>query len=395
MRGLALEGGGAKGSYHIGVVKALMESGYEFDGFVGTSIGAINAAILAQGGLDTALDVWQNISMDKIFDLDERVLQFADKRSPALDAGLPLAVKELLTKIIDDKDVGTDKMKAILEQCIDENKLRASGKDYGLVTVSITDRKPRRLMIEDIPQGQLINYIMASASFPGFRSETIGNAAFIDGGFIDNCPYGLLCDMGYDEVIAIRTNAPGIFRRIKDTQRVKIISPREDLGHLMLFSPQRSERNIRLGYYDGLRFAKGLRGVSYYIEPVDINDFYSRFISLNDGVILETGKIMGFADMPAKRMLFEKIIPQLGTHLALDKDYDYADFVIALLELAAKKREVERFKVYDYTELCAIVRERPLKQPKKKLPQLLADSSIFNKRKAAVDLLTDEMIIKT
>ena len=395
MRGLALEGGGAKGAYHIGVVKALMENGYEFDGFVGTSIGAINAAMLAQGDLDAALEMWQNISMDKIFDLDERVLQLADKRNPALDAAIPLAVKELLTKIINDKGIGTDKMKAVLEQCVDESKIRASGKDYGLVTVSLTDRKPRKLMIEDIPQGQLINYIMASASFPGFRSETIGNAAFIDGAFHDNCPYELLCDKGYDEVIAVRTNAPGIFRKVKETQKVKVISPRENLGHLMLFSQQRSEGNIQLGYYDGLRFAKGLRGMSYYIEPVDVNDFHLRLISLNDGVILEAGKIMGFADMPAKRMLFEKIIPQLGTHLALDKDYDYADFIIALLELAAMKREVECFKVYDYTELCGAVREKPLKQQGKKLPQILANSSILNKKKAAVDLLIDEMIIKT
>ena len=42
MRGLVLEGGGAKGSFHIGVLKALFESGYTFDGVAGTSIGAIN-----------------------------------------------------------------------------------------------------------------------------------------------------------------------------------------------------------------------------------------------------------------------------------------------------------------------------------------------------------------
>ncbi|MGN1096989.1 MAG: patatin-like phospholipase family protein [Christensenellales bacterium] len=50
--GLALEGGGAKGAYHVGVVTALYESGYSFDAVVGTSIGALNAAILAQDGLE-------------------------------------------------------------------------------------------------------------------------------------------------------------------------------------------------------------------------------------------------------------------------------------------------------------------------------------------------------
>ncbi len=46
MRGLVLEGGGAKGCYQIGAYKALVEMGITFDYVVGTSIGAINAAMI-------------------------------------------------------------------------------------------------------------------------------------------------------------------------------------------------------------------------------------------------------------------------------------------------------------------------------------------------------------
>ena len=49
MLGLALEGGGAKGAYEIGAYRALTELGYHFDVICGVSIGAINAALLAQG----------------------------------------------------------------------------------------------------------------------------------------------------------------------------------------------------------------------------------------------------------------------------------------------------------------------------------------------------------
>lgn len=50
MKGLALEGGGVKGAYHIGVMTALREMGLaDFDGYVGTSIGAINAAMFCAG----------------------------------------------------------------------------------------------------------------------------------------------------------------------------------------------------------------------------------------------------------------------------------------------------------------------------------------------------------
>ena len=42
----ALEGGGARGAFHMGVVKAFLEEGYEIGGITGTSIGALNGAIV-------------------------------------------------------------------------------------------------------------------------------------------------------------------------------------------------------------------------------------------------------------------------------------------------------------------------------------------------------------
>ena len=47
MRGLVLEGGGAKGAYEAGAIKALQKKKIYFDGVSGTSIGAINAAFYA------------------------------------------------------------------------------------------------------------------------------------------------------------------------------------------------------------------------------------------------------------------------------------------------------------------------------------------------------------
>ena len=47
MRALVLPGGGGRGAYQVGVVKALLERGIEFDLAFGTSIGGINAALLA------------------------------------------------------------------------------------------------------------------------------------------------------------------------------------------------------------------------------------------------------------------------------------------------------------------------------------------------------------
>src|SRR5437762_5244972 len=44
---LVLQGGGALGSYQAGVYQALHEAGIEPDWIIGTSIGAINASLIA------------------------------------------------------------------------------------------------------------------------------------------------------------------------------------------------------------------------------------------------------------------------------------------------------------------------------------------------------------
>ncbi len=68
--GLVLGGGGAKGAYQIGCWKALRESGLTaFDAIAGTSVGALNAVLVAQDKFGEAEAIWQNMSFG-------RVLQF-------------------------------------------------------------------------------------------------------------------------------------------------------------------------------------------------------------------------------------------------------------------------------------------------------------------------------
>ena len=49
VRGLVLAGGGAKGSYQVGVYQALMELGWLPDVITGASVGSLNAALFVMG----------------------------------------------------------------------------------------------------------------------------------------------------------------------------------------------------------------------------------------------------------------------------------------------------------------------------------------------------------
>ena len=393
MRGLALEGGGAKGAYHIGVANALFEEGYVFDGFVGTSIGAINAAVLAGGGFEKSLEVWMQITMEQIFDDDEHpLLQLADRKALKMGSGfLSNARRKALSKIIENRGINTEKMKAFLSQYVDEEKIRASGKDFGLVTISLSERKSRELMIEDIPKGQLFSYLMASAALPVFRPESIDDKVYLDGGFFNNCPYHLLLNKGYDEVIVVRTNSAGVFRKTDDP-RVKCILPSDDIGSALLFSPEISASQIELGYYDGLRFAKKLLGKKYCINPDESIDFTARLMSLSDDVIVKMGGILNIPKMPAKRMLFEKIVPKLGTFMKLGRDFDYQDFVIALLELAATEKNIERFCVYDFDDLCTLIKNTQDSQRLQRTRMKLSTSSLIANKRTAIRLLCKHLL---
>jgi len=251
--GLALEGGGSRGAYHIGVVKAYLKAGYNFTGFVGTSIGAINAAVFAQGDFAKAEEMWTGLSTEQLFDADSykflRLGEFDWNMEVLADA------RKGLISLIKTHGVDTSRMWEFLEKNISEDRVRASGFDYGLVTVSIYERKPYELYIEDIKQGELLSYIAASACVPGFKSVVIGNNSFIDGGFYNGCPVSMLIRKGYKEIIVVRTKYGGVYRRFYKPKDVivRVITPKHDLGNPMIFSPDKIAENIFTGYVDGIK----------------------------------------------------------------------------------------------------------------------------------------------
>ena len=57
--GLVLDGGGARGAYQIGAWKALVEAGVKFNAVAGTSVGALNGALICMGDIEKAEGIWR------------------------------------------------------------------------------------------------------------------------------------------------------------------------------------------------------------------------------------------------------------------------------------------------------------------------------------------------
>lgn len=355
MLGVALEGGGARGAFQIGAIKALLEEGYEIDGIVGTSIGAFNAAMVAQGDFEKCFEMWSNVSPQKLFDIEDR--HVANVLNRNLNIKTISYFSSEAKKIIANRGIDTENLRRVVDELVDEEKLRKSNVDFGLVTVELGPLTPIELFKEDIPNGKLKDYIMASARYPGLKMEPLDGKAYLDGGIYDNCPVSLLARKNYNKIIAIRLNSTKKLKHIEDHVNVVEIQPSMDLGGTFIFTKDIAHRNIKLGYYDAIRAIRKLRGREYYIEAVDDELIFNKLLQLPDELIIDIGKSMGLEDIPSKRMLFEFILPNISKYLNLNKEDDYQDIVIALLENMAKERQIEKFKIYSLSEFLNLIKD--------------------------------------
>ena len=122
--------------------------------------------------------------------------------------------------------------------------------------VEIPSFKPHFLWKEDIPEGQLADFITASASvFPAIHAHKIGDKHYADGGYEDVCPAFMALEKGATDVIAVHLAALGRYRpeRMAQVPNLTMIKSKWDLGDVLSFDKVRSKRLIRLGYLDTMK----------------------------------------------------------------------------------------------------------------------------------------------
>ncbi len=364
MLGIALEGGGAKGAYHIGALEACLELGYVPQAVAGTSIGAFNAAMFAQGDFERLKELWGTIQGSDVFLPDDEQVLYT--KIEDLDRNAIVSLWDGVKNIFSDGGVDNSNMRRILTDNVDPEKLLASPVDFGIVAFSLSDLKPLEIFKDQMEPGNVHTYLLASAAFPGFQQVTIEDKVYIDGGVYDNCPVRMLLERGCDKVIAVRTKAIGVTRYDENDARVVNIFPSGELGSLMRFEPEASRKNMLMGYFDTLRALKGFYGTKYYFSEVGSRLFPNLFYSLSDEVILEAEKKLRLLTKlerlnDPKRVLFERLLPYLFLEMKIYRDAGYEELWLAMLENRAGRAGIERLKVYTPDELYGLVKKTPPK----------------------------------
>ena len=173
--GLVLDGGGARGAYQIGAWKALREAGVKIEAVAGTSVGALNGALICMGDLEKAEKIWREMTFSTVMDVDDEEMEgwFSGQTS------VRDILKTLWEKV---KDGGVDitPLRNLIHQVIDEEKIRNCGKEFCLSTFSLTDKKELTLSVADIEDGLLEDFLLASAYLIGFKNEPLHGKKYTD-----------------------------------------------------------------------------------------------------------------------------------------------------------------------------------------------------------------------
>lgn len=343
---IALEGGGAKGGYEIGVWQALDEAGIKYNAVSGTSVGALNGGLMAMRDLPRAKDAWNNMKLGKVIELDE---EQEENLSRAFNGDIGLDdVQRLIPEaleIIKNRGLDVAPLRAWVREVVDAKAIKESDVELYIATVSITDRKALEVKVNDLPEDQICDMLLASAYHPTFKLEKLGGKFYTDGGFVDTLPLHALVTNGYKDIIAVRIPGIGHNRRFKmpDDVNVTYIATNADLGGVLNFDAEQSRRDMAIGYLDAKRVLYGLYGKHYYIER-SMTDREALNMLLDS---LETGMNL--------RQFCERDLPRVARHL--DAEGDYYELLIAVLEDAAAKQNIDNMRIYKDTELVAKLEE--------------------------------------
>lgn len=379
---LVLAGGGARGSYQIGVWQALRELDISVDIVTGTSVGALNAALISMQDFDNAMNLWKRIDTSMILAVE-------------LDAGLP--VKDKVSKLIIQffKDYGTSggmdsyPLKQLLAEYCNEEIIRNSEISFGLVAFEKKGMKSAELFVEDIKEGQLIDYLVASASlYPAMKVCEIDGNEYIDGGYCDNLPVSLALKKGADKIIAVDLDAIGIVKKnvLEKVEDLIIIRSYWDLGPLLVFDRELIRRNIRLGYLDAMKAYAVYDGIAFSF----IKSTFPEFIRRHKAEVIAQNSVLSLSysreGIKAKEELFH-----LSVQTYMQKRYNrniqlsYTSFLTTCAEVAGEMFSIDCEKVYSFATFAQKINDRLLEMMPSIEPLMMESSSKLSATLALLD----------
>jgi predicted acylesterase/phospholipase RssA len=276
---LCLGGGGAKGSFQAGVLHCLQESGITIDSISGTSVGALNGALVAQRRAAELLGVWRSFTRDRGF--------FARWRFGRIEGFFRGGLFD------------PSPLRRIIRDFVDPDRLINSGIHYSCCSVDLITGEIYYVRNDPASRDILKDAILASASYyVGFPPVRLQGKVLTDGGAREAIPAEMMTRMSpaADRYVIITCNsgrlkpdphagrnAFHVYTRLlqivfdeadcndlrlgqamhwNDPDRFVIIKPEQPLMGTLECDPDKIERAIEHGYETARKALLSVRSAS-------------------------------------------------------------------------------------------------------------------------------------
>jgi NTE family protein len=256
MLGLCLSGGGARGAYQIGVCMALKEAGIleNVEYISGTSIGAVNAVMLACLPVEKVRDLWFNLPQQVLHKTEGFFRRVIKENTKFLRNGL-YDLSELKKVVKDNIDFKKLKDKRVFVTLSD------GGVENGGITSLIKasylhyikhNKQVVYSKLWEQTRLEIVQQVIASCSIPAvFPPAVIGGKQYFDGGVYDNVPVKPLVDAGCDRVIVIHLDKlPYHYKKNYSDVEFLCFRSKRPLGMMLKFDPKQTEIRYQYGYED-------------------------------------------------------------------------------------------------------------------------------------------------
>lgn len=219
-----LSGGGARGAYQIGVLKALRSKRVEPDIYCGTSVGAFNAAMLVSGrSLDEVESLWRSLRQKDVFEfrLDPRKLFTLNPQAPLdlmIESGRSFL--DFLNGVLqsdgawwqaldlDSLLFSSHPLETLIRNEVNIDSIRRSERQLFVALTRLKPTKESPLVVVD-NQSVSTEHIFASCALPLiFAPVSLEEGVYCDGGVVMNTPLKLAIDAGAEEIYVIDLTPP-------------------------------------------------------------------------------------------------------------------------------------------------------------------------------------------
>jgi NTE family protein len=196
---LVLQGGGALGAYQVGVYEALHEAGIEPDWVIGTSIGAINASIIAGSPrnerVERLREFWRRVEFGHF-------LPSIARNFMAISAGIPAFFRPNPSAFLSPHvHLGAEQagyysvepLRTTLSELVDLDRLNCGEPRLTLGAANVRTSEMRYFDSRQTSLG--LDHVMASGALPpAFPPVRIEGELYWDGGIVSNTPVEAVFD---------------------------------------------------------------------------------------------------------------------------------------------------------------------------------------------------------